>query len=323
MRASWRPILLGLLTLLFFSLPLFRVPTAEVATPTAEEQARQTALDTATRMASVADRGHARAWMLGRVAAGLATRDKAQGEAVLAEALAAAESIRADAAALWGEGQAVQEATVGSLAAQEKALLIADALAASQNRVWPLRLIAEEWAAVDKAKAEQILSQSLAILNPQYLIPDTYRDLDLRALAIAWARLDRAKGLEVAGQVADPTLHAWAYRDIAVNTGDAAFFRQAADATRAVSIPIRRSQALAEIATRSGDKGLWGEALAALADVQESAKSYASADLALAGYGGGLAQIGAAFPAERSLTQLALRNYAEAADRGRPHRRSG
>ncbi|MCX6030921.1 MAG: hypothetical protein NT169_16695 [Chloroflexi bacterium] len=308
----WRPLVLAGLTLLFFSLPLFRVPAAVVATPTAEEQARQTALDAAARKADVADRALGRAWMLARVGAEMGTGDKGLGDEALTTALAAADAVRTDAAALWGEGQTVQEAAVGSLASQEKALLIADRLGAAQNRAWALRLIAEEWIAVDPKQAEAILQQALATAtNTRYT--NTYSDLDLRALAVTWAGLNKARGLEVAGQVADPALRAWAYREIAVVTEDPALFKQAAEAALAVPDPIRRSQALREIALRWGDQAPAAEALAALAKAAGAQKAYAVSDLAVVLSDARLIeQIGAASPAARARTLFALGKPAEA-----------
>ena len=52
---------------MFFALPIFRVPAAEVEMTTEEQQAAQTTLDTAQRAADAADRAQARAWMLARV----------------------------------------------------------------------------------------------------------------------------------------------------------------------------------------------------------------------------------------------------------------
>jgi hypothetical protein len=180
---------IGLIFVLF-ALPLFRAPAAVVATPTAEEQAVQTTLDTSGRVADTADRALARAWMLARVGAAWAQLDPAQGKAALEAALAAADAAQAYADALWGQAQAAQEAGIGSAADQEKAALVAAQLEAVRNRAWGLRLIAAEWAAVDKAQAAAIMAQAQALAETNRT---PYGQLDLAAIAAERARLDAAR----------------------------------------------------------------------------------------------------------------------------------
>ncbi|MGQ9491391.1 MAG: hypothetical protein ACUVS6_11950 [Anaerolineae bacterium] len=208
-RPGWGAGLAIMLVFLLFALPLFRVPAAAVAMPTAEEQAVQNTLDTSGRVADTADRALARAWMLARVGAAWAQLDPAQGQAALEAALAAAADAEAYADALWGQAQAAQEAAIGSLAAQEKAALLAAQLEAVRGRAWGLRLIAAEWAAVDKGRAAEIMAQAQALAERNRTI---YGQLDLAAIAAEWARLDPARAATVARQVADPAMRAWAER---------------------------------------------------------------------------------------------------------------
>jgi len=282
LKAWWRPgwrtgAILGLVFVLF-ALPIFRIPSTAVTTATAEEQAAQTVLDTSGRVADTADRALARAWMLARVGAAWAPLDAARGQEALTAALAAADEAQLYADALWGEAQAAQEAAVGSTATQqEKALLLADQLAAVRSRAWGLRLIAAEWAAVDKTTAIQILTRAQALAESGTGI---YRDLDLRAIAAEWAKLDPNRAVTAASAVRDPALRAWAYREVAATTGNAALLQDAAAAARAVADPVRRSQALARIAAAAGDRGLAAEAVQALDAVQGASRAYALSDLA-------------------------------------------
>ncbi len=199
---EWRPgwgaaVTLGLIFVLF-ALPLFRTPAAAVATPTTEEQAVQTTLDTSGRVADTADRALARAWMLARVGAAWAQLDPAQGEAALSAALAAADEARAYADALWGQAQAAQEAGIGSAAGQEKAALVAAQLEAVRNRAWGLRLIAAEWAVVDGARAAEIMAQAQALAETNRT---PYGRLDLAAIAAERPRLDPPGAAAVASYI--------------------------------------------------------------------------------------------------------------------------
>jgi hypothetical protein len=284
-RLSFKAILFVVLVFVLFALPIFRVPTQEIESASEEEQLRQSALDTADRAADAADRAHARAWMLGRVGAAWSDLNPQQAENALADALTAAQEAQRDAAALWGEAQAVQERTVGSEAAQEKAWLTADRLNAVNSRAWALRMIATEWAILDPARAETILEAALDVATEQTpgTVPaDIYRDLDVRAIAVIWATLDPEQGVATAEQVSDSAVRAWTLREIAKLTGDPALYDQAAEAARQVSDPVNRARALREIAASAGNRALFNEALAALEGVEPALRAYALSDLVAA-----------------------------------------
>lgn len=208
-RPGWRAVAVIGLVFVLFALPLFRVPPAAVAMPTAEEQAVQATLDTSGRVADTADRALARAWMLARVGAAWAQVNPARGQAALDAALAAAADAQEYADALWGQARRAQEAAVGAVAAQEKAALLAAQLEAVRARAWGLRLIAAEWAGVDKARAAEIMAQAQALASRNHTI---YGQLDLAAIAAEWARLDPARATSVARQVSDPAMRAWGER---------------------------------------------------------------------------------------------------------------
>lgn len=279
LQFSFKAILFILLIFILFSLPIFRVPAQEVESASEEEQARQAALDTADRVADVADRALARAWMLARVGAAWADFNPEQAENVLMDALGVAEELQKDTTALWGEAQAVQEGTVGSLVDQEKADLMADRLEAVNSRAWALRLIAAEWSAVDPARAEEILEQALDVAASNSSL---YRELDVRAIAVTWATINPERGVAVAERVYDPALRTWALWEMADITGDAALYDRAAEAARQVSDPVQRARLLRAIAAHSRDQALFGEALAALDGVEGAPLAYALSDLAAA-----------------------------------------
>ena len=321
-RPGFKTLLFVALVFILFSLPIFRVFSQEVASTTEAEQARQTAIDTAGRVADAADRASARAWMLARVGAGWAETNPEAAETALAQALAAAQEKQVNAAALWGEAQAAQEGAIGSPAAQEKAQLAAAQLAAATGRAWPLRLMAEEWRGLDPAGAEKMLELALLEANKSAGI---YRDLDMRAIAVTWAGLDPARGLAVAGQINDPALRTWALWELAVITEDAQLYDQAAEAARQVTDPVQKARLLREIAVRaeghgkitisSGEQSLFDEALAALAGVEGPALAYALSDLAAAAGDTSLANsIDPAYPAARAAAQLRLEQFEPAWD---------
>jgi Na+-transporting methylmalonyl-CoA/oxaloacetate decarboxylase gamma subunit len=138
----WR-VAFVLAVLIFFALPIFRVPAVEVEMTTEEQQAAQTTLDTAQRAADAADRAQARAWMLARVGTAWNEIDTAHAQSLLDESLAALETARENETALWGQSLAVQEVTVGIEVEMETAGLIAADLNAARARAWALPLIAD------------------------------------------------------------------------------------------------------------------------------------------------------------------------------------
>ncbi|MCX7671415.1 MAG: hypothetical protein N2439_15265, partial [Anaerolineae bacterium] len=312
-QPGWRTALAVGLVFVFFSLPLFRTPSAAVETASAEEQAVQTTLDTSGRVADTAERAMARAWMLARVGARWAQMDRAKGEEALAAALTAAAQAQDAADALWGQAQAAREAAVGSTPlAQEKAGLVAEQLNAVRGRAWAMRLIAAEWRDVDADRARQILAQAQTIAEGR---AGVYRDLDLRAIAATWAGLDAGRAVQVAGRVQDPALRAWAYRDVARITDNASLYGQAAAAARQIADPVRRSRALAAIGVASGDRALFAEAEQALAQVEGTDLAYALSDLAAAGQNAGLVdRIPAAYGDARALAWLRVGDYRAAWD---------
>jgi hypothetical protein len=310
LRLSFKVVLFVVLIFALFSLPIFRIPQQQVATATAEEQARQAALDTASRIVTTADRALARAWMLARAGAAWEALDPQQAENALDAALAAANEAQINDSALWGQAQAVREGSVGSQVAREKAELMADRLNATNSRAWALRLIAAEWDAVDRARAEKILEQALAIAQSNTGI---YRDLDLRSIAVTWASMDPARGLAVAGQVRDPGLRAWALWEIAAISGDAAVYDQAAQAARQVTDPVARARSLREIAVHSNRPSLFQEALTTLDGVQGAALAYALSDLAAAsGDANIVARIDPTYPDARAAALYRLGHFKEA-----------
>jgi hypothetical protein len=302
---SFKAVLFIVLVLVLFSLPIFRV-FSQVTASSAEEQARQAVLDTATRVAGTADRELARSWMLARVGAAWPGSDARQADA----ALAAAKEAQLNAITLWGNVQAAQEATVGLQFEQEKAGMIGDQLNAAESRAWGLRLIAAEWAPVNPARAENVLEEALAVANSNTGI---YRELDVRAIAVTWATINPDKGLAVADRVYDPALRAWALWEIAGITGDKSLYGRAAEAARRVSDPVDRARSLREIAVRSGDKALFAEALAALDGVEGVPLAYALGDLAAASGDSSIAaRIGPAYPDARAAALYRLGLFEEA-----------
>lgn len=317
-RLGLRAVLFSVFVFVLFALPIFRVPAQEVESASQEEQARQTALDTAGRAEDAADRALARAWMLARVGAARADLNPQSAENALVDALGAAEEAHKSAAALWGEAQAVQEGTVGSQADQEKAWLASERLEAVNSRAWALRLMAAEWAAVDPAVAEEILASALDVATGQAagLAPTgIYRELDMRAIAVAWATLAKRadKGTAVAERINDPAIRAWALREIAEVAGDTSLYARAAEAARRVSDPLDRARALGEIARSSGDRALFEEALVALEGVASVLRAYALSDLAAASGDAAIAeQIDPVYPGARAAALYRIGRFDEA-----------
>lgn len=254
-----------ILVFLFFALPLLRVPAEEVVTD-AEAQALQTRLDTAQRAATAGDRSQARAWILGRVAAAWQPIDPARAEAILAEAQAASRQQRENALALWGEAAAAQEAATGDLAKLETAGLIANELNAARARTWDLRLIAQEWQPIDPRQAEQILESAL---EASAQAQGVYRDLDRRGIAAAFARLNPQRALEIAGQIEDPALRAWALHEINGNSAGLQATAGDPDGPEAQTLALLRSGL-------AGDRASWPaawEASLAIPDIFERGRA--------------------------------------------------
>ncbi len=278
-RFGFKSILFILLLFILFSLPIFRVPVQEVENASEEEQARQTALDTAGRVADATDRALARAWAMARVGAEWETLNPARAGVLLESALVAAEETQMNAPALWGEAQAVYEGTVGSEADLAQAHLVANRVEATNSRAWALRLIAHEWAEVDPTVAETVLPEALSLAAGQ---AGLYRDLDMRGIAVTWALLDPERALAVSDRIYDPALRSWALWEIAQITEDVSVYDLAAEAAREVADPVDQARALRQVAFRSGNEVLFEEALAALEEVEGLERAYALSDLAAA-----------------------------------------
>jgi hypothetical protein len=305
----WR-VLFVLAVLVFFALPIFRVPAAEVVMTTTEQQAAQTTLDTAQRAADAADRAQARAWMLAHIGTVWGERDAAQAESLLDESITSLELARENDEALWGQSLAVQEVSVGTQIEMEKADLIAADLNAARGRAWASPLVAVEWNKLDPAKAAALLQAEQEAVAGQ---TGLYRDLQLRSLALAWAEADPAKAAPTAAKIADPSLRAWTFRELAVLTGNAALFDQAAEAARAIEDPVQQARVLGEIGLASGQKALFDEAQSALNSLNGTKLAYAISDLAVvSGNTALLEQIDPAYPDARASALLRLGEYSSA-----------
>ncbi|MFZ5911995.1 MAG: hypothetical protein ACOYYU_18460 [Chloroflexota bacterium] len=309
--AFWR-VLFVVAVLVFFALPIFRLPAAEVEMTTAEQQAAQTTLDTAQRAADAADRAQARAWMLARVGNDWGEMDAAQAQTLLDEALASLSAARENEEALWGQSLAVQEVTVGEHIEMESAGLVANDLNAARARAWALPFVAQEWNALDPGKAAALLRAEQDALAGQ---TGPYRDLQLRAIALAWTTVDAGQAAPAAAQIADASLRAWTFRELAVLTGNQSAFEHAVEAAHEIEAPVQRARALREIAQASGETALFDEALSALEGVSGASLAYALSDLAAAS--GNLTlveQIDPAYPDARASALLRLGEYQAAWD---------
>ena len=305
----WR-VTFVLAVFVFFALPIFRIPAAEVEMTTEEQQAAQTTLDTAQRAADAADRAQARAWMLARVGTTWSETDSAQAQSLLDESLASLETARENEEALWGQSLAVQEVSVGTQIEMEKADLIALDLNAARGRAWATPLIAVEWNKLDPSKAAELLQAEQAALENQ---TGLYRDLQLRGLSLAWAKIDAASAAHTAEQINDPALRAWTFRELAVLDNNNALFDQAAEAARAVEDPIQKARALREVGVASGQAALFDEALDALDDVSDASLAYALSDLAAAsGDASFVEQIPPAYPDALASALLRMGAYESA-----------
>jgi hypothetical protein len=305
----WR-VAFVLAVLIFFALPIFRVPAVEVEMTTEEQQAAQTTLDTAQRAADAADRAQARAWMLARVGTTWSEMDTVRAKALLDESLASLETARENETALWGQSLAVQEVTVGTKVEMESAGLIAADLNAARARAWATPLIAVEWNNLDPLKAATLLQAEQDVVERQ---SGFYRDLQLRGLALAWTKVDAAQAAPTALQIGDPSLRAWTLRDLAALTSDKSLFDRALEAAREIDEPAQRARALGGIGQASGDRALFDEAQSALTSLNGARLAYAMSDLAV--YSGNVAlveQIDPDYPDARASALLRLGEYSSA-----------
>jgi hypothetical protein len=299
--------LLLLLLFVLFALPIFRVPTAPVEETSVEDQERQTSIDEAGRAALTADRELSRAWVLAVIGADWSERSPEAAESLLDEALVSASEAEINQAALWGISQSAWEAGRAETDMQAKADLAATDLDATRGRAWALRLIAESWVEVDVQRAGEIFEMAA---EQAKLAVSPYDQLDLRAIAVAWAKIDPEQGTELAQKITDPALKAWALREIAVNSGDASLFEDAAQSASAVEDPIQQARALREVALASGKSSLFAEAAAALESAQGVEAAYALAELA--GAAGDIdlaAQVSSEYPATVALAYSRLGEF--------------
>ena len=305
----WR-VLFVLAVLVFFALPIFRVPTAVVATTTTEQQAAQTTRDTAQRAADAADRAQARAWMLARVGTAWNEMDTAQAQKILDESHVSLKTARQDEEALWGQSFSVQEVMVGTQIEMEKGEIVANDLNAARARAWASPLVAVEWNKLDPAKAAALLQAEQEAIVSQIGL---YRDLQLRGLALAWAEADAAQAVPTAAKISDPSLRAWTFRELAVLTGDDALFEEAAEAARDIEDHAQRARALSEIGRTSGETVLFDEALSALDSLNGARLAYALSDLAaLSGNMSLVEKIDPAYPDARASALLRMGAYESA-----------
>lgn len=294
----------------FFALPIFRSTAQTVASATTEELERQATLDEAQRAADAAERAQARAAMLGKIGAAWFAYDPVQGEAVLDEALKAADEANVDAAALWGEAQKAREAAAGSEIELEKAANIAAALSVVRDRAWAYRQIAEAWLPVDPARAETILETAL---EQTYGGQGLFHDLDVRALAVAWADIDPGRAVALLEQVQDPALRAWGWRELAVKTADPAQFQKAVASAEKIADPLSRALSLSKIIRDSEDPSPVPAALQAIEELTLESRAYALAELASAAKDPDVAaQIEAAYPGAQALAYRDLGDYGKA-----------
>jgi hypothetical protein len=278
-RTSYGAGLLILLVIGLFTMPLFRVPAAEVVASTMEQQEALAVRDTADRVAVAADRGQARAWMLARLGAAWNAHDTSRALGLLGEAVRSVEQVQANQDALWGQSLAVQEVGVGTSIELEKGVLISQGLNAARARMWSLPLIAVEWNAVASQPASTLLWTEQQALQSQSGI---YRDLQMRSIALAWALIDPSTAAITARGISDPATRSWTQRELGFISQNPSEFSEAADSARSVADPIQRSRALRELAMASGDRSLFEDALAALDKVTGPALAYSLSDLASA-----------------------------------------
>lgn len=294
--------------LAFFIMPIFRVPPAEVAETTTEQQEAQAVLDTANRSADASDRAQARAWMLAHLGAAWKESDPAEAQQLMDEALTSMTQIDQNNSALWGQSLSVQEAMIGVPIDMEKASLIATDLNAARARNWSLPLIAVELGRTDPERAIALLGAEQRSLETQ---TGAYRDLQLRSVALAWLALSGNAGAEVqpsmavsaAREIEDASIRSWTLREMSA-------FDLAVQAAREVTDPVQRARALRETALASGEESLFDEALTALDGLEGAQLAYALSDLAAAPGNSSLVdRIDPAYPDARAAALLALGEY--------------
>lgn len=304
-KAIFKPAVFVVIVLAFFVMPILRVPAAEVAETTVEEQEAQAILDTADRAASASDRAQARAWMLARLAAKWNETDPAQAQSILDESLAALAQVDGNDTALWGQSLAVQEAMIGVPIDMEKADLVAVDVNAARARLWSLPLIAVEWSAADPVRAAGLLQAEQVRIESETGI---YRDLQMRGLALAWLEIQSSNAVTAARSIEDASIRAWTLRELGK-------FDLAAEAARQVDDPIQRARTLREVAAASGDKKFFGEALSALDGVSGEPLAYALSDLAAdSGDASLIGKIDAAYPEAKTAALLRLGEHQAAWD---------
>lgn len=296
--------------LVFFALPIFRVPAVEVEMATEEQQVAQTTLDTAQRAANADDRAQARAWMLARIGTAWNELDADQAQSLLNESILALATARDNENALWGQSLAVQEVTVGTRVEMEAASLIAADLNAARARAWVLPLMAIETNEIDPARANLLLQNEQDSIVSQ---AGLYRDLQLRGLALAWAKVSATRAIPTAEIIDDPALRAWTLRELAVLTSNPTLFDSAAEAARAIEKPVQRAQALREIGVAAAQPAFFDEALTALDGVTGASLAYALSDLAAASGNVLLVeQIAPAYPDARASALVRMGKYQSA-----------
>ncbi len=268
-----------LLVLVFFALPIFTVPAAEVAAATEEALARQATLDTAQRSATAADRAQARAWMLAYIGSRWREANPQAGQGALEEALAALEVAQNENGALWGTAQSAQEATVGDFTILQKAGLIANQLEAARARQWAAPLIGHEWQSSNPEQNETILETIEGAADRD---SGVYRDLQLRSVALGWMTSQPGRANAVAARISEPALRSWTQREIATLTGDERSYELAAQAASQVQDAVQRARLLREIGTASGDPAYFEQAAASLQNVTGAAQAYVLSKLAIA-----------------------------------------
>ncbi|MGE5251896.1 MAG: hypothetical protein ACM3QS_16955 [Bacteroidota bacterium] len=303
---SWR-LVPAVAMLVLFALPIFRVPAAQVAPVTTEQQAAQTVLDTADRAASAADRAQARAWMLADVANAWSHSGPPQARMIFEEALTSLRQARGNAQALWGQSLSVQEATIGVPIDMQKGRLIALDLNAARARAWSTPLIALDLSESDPARAAALLRAEEDRAEGQ---TGTYRDLQLRAVALAWVRVEASQALPAARAIQDASIGAWTLRELASLMNNASLFGLAAEAARQVEDPVQRARALREVGAAAKDQGLLTEARSALERVTGAERAYALSDLAAASGDATIVEdIDLAYPDARAVALLRLGEY--------------